>query len=182
MKPVHLTATFLGACLGVVQALETPYTPFKDGHADISAYNGNARSLEVRAGDSKAWVAHALGDGSGQGLVKARLMVYVKDVIRDGTLRVHLVSDPLSSPENQTRLEQLRTGDSLGSISLKAADHVQAMVSIPLTAALVEAVKAGKYAGLILDGAHGLDAELGSIEGSRGALLYLDYESVSGVS
>lgn len=164
-----------------IAALETPYTPYKDGHADVSSYNGSARTLEIRAGDSKGWVVHAVSDGSGQGLLKARLSLFVKDVIRDGTLRINLASS-LGYLENQTRLEYLKSSDSLGSISIRAADHVQGMVSIPLGQALVSAIKDGNYTGLILEGANGLDAELGAIEGGRGALLYLEYEGGTGMS
>lgn len=162
----------LAAC--PLLALETPYAPYKDGHATTSTYNGIARTLEVRAGDSKAWVVHALADGGMAGLAKARLSVYVKDVRRDGTLRIYLATS-FKTLENVTRLESLRNADSVGAVALKATEHVQEVVSIALGAAFLEAVQDGQYAGLILEGANGLDAELGSIEGAHGALLYLDF-------
>ncbi len=155
-------------------ALETPFTPFKDGYANASQYNGTNRTLIVRAGDSKAWVAHALNDGAGAGVVKARLEVYVKDVVRDGKLKVYLASN-LNRLETQTRFENLESGDSVGAIAVGAAADIQKMVSIPLGAKAVAKIKDGSFAGFILEGTGGLDAELGALEGAHGALLYLDY-------
>lgn len=45
----------------------------------------------MRAGDSKAWIVHALPDGAGEGLQGACLLLYVADIARDGSLRVSLV-------------------------------------------------------------------------------------------
>ena len=155
-------------------AIETPFTPFKDGYANASQYNGTGKTMIVRAADSKGWVAHALGDGAGAGVTKARLMVYVKDVIKDGTLRVSLATS-LNLLETQTRFENLKAGDSVGAVRLAAAKDIQTMAAIPLSAAAVKKIQDGSFAGFILDGAEGLDAELGALEGAHGALLFLDY-------
>ena len=175
MKKVFATAfASLSVLAGLIHAVETPYLPYRDGHANSSNYSGIGRTLTVRAGDSKAWVVHALGDGIGDGLIKARLSVYVKDVTRDGSLRVYLAS-PIKSQENVTRLETLKNGDSLGTAAVKAVDNVQGMISIGLEGSFIKSVKAGTFSGLILEGADGLDAEIGAIEGSHGAVLYLEY-------
>jgi hypothetical protein len=182
MKHV-LLATLLAAGLASVHAVETPFTPFKDGHADLSGVSGVARTLLVRAGDSKAWVIHAIADGATDNLAKARLLVYVKSVSKDGTLRAYL-SKPITTLEANTPLHQLAASadDPVGTAAIKSADHTQAMVSIPLNAAFITAIKTGNYNGIILEGADGLDAEFGSIEGGHGALLYLDYKAVSEIS
>lgn len=168
---------FTALCASAVAfAVETPFTPFKDGYANPSQYNGTSKTLMVRAGDSKGWVAHALGDGSGSGLEKARLEVYVKDIVKDGTLRVYLATS-LNPLESQTRYSDLKSGDSVGAVKLAAARDIQGMVSIPLAPAVIKKIQDGAYAGLILEGADGLDAELGALEGAHGALLYLGYAS-----
>ncbi len=158
-------------------AIETPFTPYKDGYAATSVYTGNSRTLLVRGGDYKAWISHALADGAGQGLLKAHIQIYVKDVVKDGKLIVWLGSS-LNALENQTRFTDLRTKDTVGSVDLAAAKHIQAMVDIPLNAAFIKSVVDGNYTGLILEGASGLDAELGALEGSHGAILYLDYGAI----
>ncbi len=163
---------------GAAFAVETPFTPFKDGYANPSLYNGTSKTLIVRAGDSKGWVAHALGDGAATGLQKARLQVYVKDVIKDGTLRVYLAAN-LNFLENQTRFENLKSADSLGSVHIGAAKDIQTMVSIPLAPAVLAKIADGSFGGLILVGADGLDAEIGALEGAHGALLFLDYAAGS---
>jgi hypothetical protein len=163
------------SCLTRVGAVETPFTPFKDGNADAASASGVGRTLLVRAGESRAWVVHPIADGTA-GAVKARLQIYVKDIRKDGTLRV-LLASPFRTPEANTPLSQLRPAqtDMVGSAALKANDHIQGMVSISLNGEFLKALRDGTYAGLLLDGADGLDAELGAIEGGHGALLYLDY-------
>ena len=164
------------ALAGGAWAVETPFTAYKDGHASSSAYTGNARTMMVRAGDFKGWVAHALADGSGQGLQRARLQVYVKDVIHDGKLTAWLGSS-LSTLENQTHLTDLQAKDTVGSAALSASKHIQGMVDIPLNSVFLKSVADGTYMGLVLEGSGGLDAEIGALEGSHGAILYLDYKA-----
>lgn len=174
-----LPAVLLALAARPAFPLEVPFTPYKDGAATASTWSGVGRTLPVRAGDSKAWVIHALPDSGRKTVVRARLEVYLKDVIRDGQLRVYLAS-PLATLENQTRLSDLKAGDSVGAASLRGADPLQRMVSIPLSAAFVKSVQDGNYAGLVLEGAGGLDAEVGALEGSHGALLFLDFPSAAG--
>lgn len=162
-------------------AMESPYTPYKDGQATSSTFSGNGRTLEVRAGDSKGWIVHALPDGDAENMRGARLLVYVADVIRDGTLRVSLgtLGQLL---ENQGRMELLATGDSVGYAPLRALNHIQAMVSIPLGAAFLKSVREGTFGGFVLEGRDGLDARLGAVESSRGALLYVEYGTEGGTA
>ncbi len=178
IRNLAVTVALAAVCAAprVAFAVETPFTPFKDGHASSSVYTGNARTLIVRAGDYKAWISHGLSDGAGQGLLKARLQVYVKDIIHDGKLVVWLGSS-LGALENQTHLSDLRTKDTVGSADMSAAKHIQGMVDIPLNAAFLKSVTDGSYTGLVLEGAGGLDAELGALEGSHGAILFLDYKA-----
>lgn len=158
-------------------ALETVYTPFKDGYANPQQYNGTSRTLQVRSGDSKAWVQHALPDAAGDDLLSARLSLYVKDVVRDGTLRIYLAASPRGL-EHQTRYDELKaTGDAIASFAVKARDHIEEQISIPLGDAMVKAVKAGSFVGLLIEGADGLNAEIGALEISRGGLLYLSYSA-----
>jgi hypothetical protein len=175
MKSLFSTTLFSLAFISLkVGAVETPFTPFKDGYANTSQYNGTTKTLIVRAGDSKGWVAHTLGDSSAVGLTKARLSVYVKDVIKDGTLRVYFATS-LNFLENQTRYENLKGSDSAGSINISANKDIQGMVSVAIAPAIIKKIKEGNFYGFILEGANGLDAELGAIEGAHGALLYLNY-------
>ncbi len=174
LSALSLPALLAGFVFEAAQAIETPFTPFKDGYANATQYNGTGKTLVVRAGDSKGWIAHALGDGSGTALLKGRLSIYVKDVIKDGTLRVYLATS-LNLLENQTRFENLKSSDSVGSVVIAASKDVQGMVSIPLAPILVKRIKDGNFSGFIVEGADGLDVELGAIEGAHGALLYLDY-------
>jgi hypothetical protein len=181
MKPLYSSivgAAFLFVGAVSIQALETPFTAYKDGYAAVSLYTGNSRTLLVRSGDYKAWVSHALADGSGQGLLKAHLQVYVKDVVKDGKLIVWLGSS-LTTLENQTHFTDLRTRDTVGSIDLLGSKHIQAMIDIPLSAAFVKSIVDGNSTGLVLEGGSGLDAELGALESSHGAILYLDYGSAN---
>ncbi|MEO7423778.1 MAG: collagen-like protein [Fibrobacteria bacterium] len=163
-------------------ALEAVYTPFKDGYANPQHFNGTARTLAVRSGDSKAWVQHALPDAAGQDLASARLSLFVKDVVRDGTLKVFLATSPRGL-EHQTRYDELKSaGTAMGSIGIKARDQIEEQISIPLSDEFVKAVKAGSFVGLLLEGADGLDAEIGAVEDSRGALLYLSYSAGQKIS
>lgn len=173
-----LTTALFSLAFGSLEigAAETPFTPFKDGYANTSQYIGTSKTLIVRAGDSKGWVAHSLGDSSSVGLSKARLSIYVKDVIKDGTLRVYFATS-LNFLENQARYENLKASDSAGIINISAARDIQGMVSVPISSAILKKIKDGAFAGFILEGANGLDAEFGAIEGSHGALLYLSYEN-----
>jgi Collagen triple helix repeat (20 copies) len=172
-----LTALLGGLAFSVSHALETVYTPFKDGYANPQQYNGTSRTLQVRSGDSKAWVQHALPDAAGDDLLNARLSLYVKDVVRDGTLRVYLAASPRGL-EHQTRFDELKaTGDAIGTFAVRARDHIEEQISIPLSDALVKAVKAGSFVGLLVEGADGLNAEIGALEISRGGLLYLSYSA-----
>lgn len=156
-------------------ALESVYTPVKDGYADPQHFNGSARTLKVRSGDSKSWVQYALPKSSGEDLVSARVSVYIKDVVRDGSLKVFLAASPRGL-EYQTRYDELRpAGAVVGSVFIKARDHVQEQVSIVLSAEFNKAVASGGFYGLLLEGADALDAEIGALEDSRGALLYLSY-------
>lgn len=170
----HVLFASVLASFGAVQAVETPYTPFKDGFATLSEASGVSRTLMVQAGSSKAWVIHPLSDGSTGSASRARLSVYVKDIRKDGVLRVS-VANPFRTPEANTQLRELKSADSVGAFTLKANDHIQGMISIALNQAFFRALKDGTYGGLILEGADGLDAELGAIEGGHGALLYLDF-------
>lgn len=163
------------AVLSPAHALETVYTPFKDGYANTQHFNGSARILQVRSGDTKAWVQHALPNAAGADLAAARLSLFVKDVIRDGTLKVYLAAAPRGL-EQQTRLDELKaSGEAVGTLAIKARDAIEEQVSIPLSAAFAAAVKAGTFVGLVFEGADGLNVELGAVEDSRGALLYLSY-------
>ena len=166
---------FAAAVFSPVHALETVYTPVKDGYASPQRFNGTSRILQVHAGDAKAWVQHALPNAAGADLAGARLSLFVKDVASDGTLKVYLAAAPRGL-EHQTRLEELRaSGDAVGTITIKARDAIEEQVSIPLSNAFTAAVKAGTFVGLVFEGADGLDVELGALEDSRGALLYLSY-------
>lgn len=177
-----LFATALAATLATVHGVETPYSPYRDGHATTSTASGISRTLTVHAGDSKAWILHAVGDGTADGLLKARLSVYVKGVRVDGTLRVYLAK-PFNTMEANTPLHQLKYdgADPVGSAALKANNHAERVVSISLDSAFLKKVKEGAFAGLILEAADGLDADLGSIEGGHGALLYFDYAAGSAI-
>jgi hypothetical protein len=166
---------FVSALLSPTHALEAVYTPFKDGYANPQHFNGTSRTLLVKSGDSKAWVQHALPDAAGEDLTAARLSVFVKDVVRDGSLKVFLAASPRGL-EHQTRYDELKAvGNAIGSFSVKARDHIEEQISIPLTDDFVKAVKAGGFVGLLIEATDGLDLELGAIEDSRGALLYLSY-------
>jgi hypothetical protein len=163
------------AILSPIHALETVYTPSKDGYANPQRFNGTSRILLVRAGDTKAWVQYALPNAAGADLAGARLSLFVKDVIRDGTLKVYLAASPRGL-EHQTRLDELKaSGDAVGTLTIKARDAIEEQISIPLSNAFAAAVKAGTFVGLVFEGADGLDAELCALEDSRGALLYLSY-------
>jgi len=155
-------------------AVETPFTAYKDGYANSTAYSGNSRALIVRAGDTKAWISHALLDAAGRNPVNARLEIYVVDVVHDGQIKAYL-ADSLNSLENQTHLSNLHEADSVGTAAIKAIDAIQHMVSIPLSAAFLKRVSDGTYSGLVLEGAGGLDAQIGALEGSHSAILYLNY-------
>ena len=160
-------------------ALETPFTPYKDGYANSTAYTGNSRTLIVRS-DSKGWMSHPFPDGSGKGLQGARLQVYVKDVVHDGVLKVYL-APALGALENQTHFSDLVSKDSVGGVIIKAADHIQHVVEIPLNAAFTKAIQDNAYAGLIFESSGNLDAELGALEGDHGAVILLNYNSSSTV-
>jgi microcystin-dependent protein len=146
-------------------ALETPFTPYKDGHASIKSYQGTTRTLFVRANESKAWVSHPVGDGAADGVVSARLLVYV------------FLGSALEGLENQTKFTSLASNDTVGSIGLRLSDHVQEVVSIPLSANFIKTLQGPNFRGLILEGADGLEAELGALEGGHGAILFLTYAS-----
>ena len=154
-------------------ASETPFTPYKDGYVSSQTYSGNSRTLLVRS-DSKAWITHALVDGAGKGLVGARLQVYVKDVVHAGKLKVY-VGTALTQYENQTRSADYKAKDSVGSASLKLDEESQRILDIPLSATFIKSLTDGSYTGLVLEGSEGLDAEFGALEGSHGAILYLNY-------
>jgi hypothetical protein len=161
---------------GYIAALETLYTPYKDGYATPSTYIGNSRTLLVSHPDSKAWVSHPIGDGAEKGVTKARLQVYVKDVVRDGKLRVFLKS-AVDRLENQTRYGDIMAADSLGDSVAITLKDVQRVVNIPLGAAFLKGL--AQYDGIVLEGDDGLEAELGALEGGHGALLYLTYSGAS---
>ncbi len=176
-KSTWIAISFLGIFLASPRALETVYTPFKDGFANPQHFNGTSRALQLRSGDSKAWVQHALPNAAGADLIAARLSVFVKDVVRDGSLKVYLASSPRGL-EHQTRFDELKAnGDAVGSFSIKARDHIEEQISIPLSDAFVKAVQSGKFVGLLLEAADGLNAEVGAVEDSRGGLLYLTYSA-----
>lgn len=157
------------------RAVESVYTVSKDGYADPQHFNGSARMLKVRAGDSKSWVQHSLPKASVEDLVSARISIYVKDVVRDGTLKVFLAATPRGL-EYQTRYDELRPiGNAVGSVAIRARDHVQEQISIVLSEDFGKAIVSGGFHGLIFEGADGLDAEIGALEDSRGALLHLSY-------
>ncbi|GEM_PF-3507018 len=178
---IAILAAAVAALPLIPKAGETPFTPYKDGYATSSTYTGNSRTLIIRSPDSKGWISHALVDGSGQGLISARLQIYVKDVVKDGDLKVMLATS-LNTLENQTRFTDLKAKDSVGGVSLKAVDHIQSMVEIKLSPAFLKSVGDGSYAGLVLESANGLDAEVGALEGSHGAILYLGYASTAAVA
>ncbi|GEM_PF-2798479 len=167
MKSLLATLLILSFSIGQ----ETPFTPYKDGYATPSAYNGTSRTLKVHDPDSKAWITHPVGDGAEKGVTKARLQVYVGAVTHPGKLRVFLCS-PLGQLEAQTRYNDFQAKDSVGEVSL-SYDSLQRMVSIPLSPVFVKALST--YNGLVLEGYDDLEAEIGSLEGGRGALLYLTY-------
>jgi hypothetical protein len=182
--PADLARYFLPVLLlmASAHALEAVYTPFKDGYANPQHFNGTARTLAVRSGDSKAWVQHALPDAAGEDLASARLSLFVKDVVRDGTLKVFLATSPRGL-EHQTRYDELKSaGNAMGSIGIKAREHIEEQISIPLSDDFVKAVKAGSFVGILLEGADGLDAEIGALEDSRGAVLYLSYSAGQKIS
>ncbi|MEO7423537.1 MAG: tail fiber domain-containing protein [Fibrobacteria bacterium] len=156
-------------------ALESVYTPVKDGYADPQHFNGSTRTLKVRSGDSKGWVQYALPSASGEDLVSARVSVYIRDVVRDGSLKVFLAASPRGL-EYQTRFDELQSvGAVVGGVVIKARDHIQEQVSIVLSNEFTKAVTSGGFYGLLLEGADGLDAEISALEDSRGPLLYLSY-------
>lgn len=173
-----LRAALVGFLLGVpsARAVETPFTPYKDGCVTLSTWVGNSRTLQVRADESRAWVSHALPDGQERLPAGARLSVYVKDITRDGRIKVYLTTT-LRSLEQQTRNLEYAAKDSVGSTELRAQDHLESMVDIPLSEVFLNSLRDGTYTGLILEGADGLDAEVGALEGSHGAILYLDYSA-----
>lgn len=175
-----LRAALVGFLLGVpsARAVETPFTPYKDGYVTLSTWVGNSRTLEVRADESRAWVSHALPEGPERLPAGARLSVYVKDIARDGRLKVYLTTT-LRSLEQQTRNLEYAAKDSVGSAELRAQDHLETMVDIPLSEVFLNSLRDGSYTGLILEGADGLDAEVGALEGSHGAILYLDHSATS---
>ena len=182
LRHLVLTLSVIGTAIGTAKGgvLETPFTPFKDGYADPSSWIGNSRTLVVRAGATKAWISHALADGAGDGLVKARLAIYVKDVVRDGNLKVSLATG-LNYLESQTRFDYLKAKpDTIASVAIGAAANAETIISIPLGEAFLKSVREGSFAGLVLEGTGGLDAEIGALEGSHGAILYLGYTSSTG--
>ena len=179
--PKNIIAAMLLTLSGPLShALETPFTAYKDGYVSGSSYSGNSRTLLVNA-NTKAWVSHALLDSATKGLIGARLQIYVKDVAHAGLLKVY-VGTNLTSYENQTHLSDLKTKDSVGAVSLKLDEESQRTVEIPLSAALIKNLSDKNYTGLIFEGTGGLDAELGALEGSHGAILYLTYASSNGVA
>lgn len=150
------------AVLLPAHALETVFAPFKNGYVNTQHFNGSARILQVGSGDAKAWVQHALPNAAGADLAAARLSLFVKDVIRDGTLKVYLAAAPRGL-EQQSRLDELKaSGDAVGALAIKARDAIEEQVSIPMSAAFAAAVKAGTFVGLVLEGADGLNVELGA--------------------
>ena len=175
-----LAAMFLTLSGSLSNALETPFTAYKDGYVSGSSYSGNSRTLLVNA-NTKAWVSHALLDSATKGLIGARLQIYVKDIAHAGLLKVY-VGTNLTSYENQTHLSDLKTKDSVGAVSLKIDEESQRTLEIPLSGAFIKNLIDRNYTGLILEGTGGLDAELGALEGSHGAILYLTYASVSGLA
>lgn len=50
---------------------------------------GRAKYLEVKAGEKKAWVDHVLENIIVEGLVGARLTIYIQAVRYGGTLKVY---------------------------------------------------------------------------------------------
>src|SRR3954454_5573783 len=132
LRPTGSTLALLLAA-SLSQAIETPFSPFKDGYASGTLYNGNGRSLIVRTSDnSKAWISHALFDGAGEGLKGARLQIYVKDVVHGGQIKAYLASS-LNALENQTTLKNLVTPkDSVGVATLRDPEDIQHVVVIPL--------------------------------------------------
>ena len=134
----------------------------------------------VKAEESKAWSNHVIKTESQSDVLAARLQVYIKSVQAGGILEVHL-SEALGSLENQIKWSNINTSSSnvLGSVSLETG-MVEEVVSIDLTQEALTAIQAGLFDGFVFLGTNGLEAELGSVEGGRPAVLFLDYPGGAG--
>ncbi len=171
-----MTSAILLTTPHIAMGVETPFTPFKDGYATLSSgWFGTTKTLSVKSGESKAWINHAIAGGAMQGLQGGRLAVYIKDVKRPGKLNVFLAKS-LGLPENNVRLTQLQALETtpIGSLAI-TNEHLEEVLSISLSQAFLLGVKSGNFDGFILEGDEGLEVEIGALEGSRGAILYLDY-------
>jgi hypothetical protein len=179
MHPFRFLNRVLGFSLfGILPALsqETPFTPFQDGFATLTTSSGNSRSLTIRDSDARAWVAHAIADSSASQAVNARLLLHVTDVNHPGMLKALLIPT-LNGLENQIRYSDLLPKAPVDTVAKMqvTAENMQGLVSIPLDTTFLSALRKKGETHVILVGSEGLDIEVGSLEGGRGAILYLSY-------
>ncbi len=180
-SPMGLVAVFL-FLFTTLQAIaqETPFTPIKDGYASPTDYKGNTRTLMLRNSDARAWVSHALVDSTAAKATKARLLLHVGQVGHAGQLKLVLGSFA-GDLENQVTYADLfpnRTADTLAVKSISMQD-MHSIVSLPLDSSYLSELRKKGEVALVLIATGGLEAEFGSIEGGRGALLYLTYSNPS---
>ncbi len=175
MTKFFKTALMLALAAQAVIAMETPHTPFKDGYANPVLFYGQTQTLKVRGTETLAWINYALAGGVLSGLQGARLLVYAAAVHQTGVLQVKLAKQ-LSHPEDATPFSVLQpaSDSSVGMATVRTEDAGE-MVNIPLDTAFLAALREGRFDGFIFYGTQGLDLELGALESSRGAVLFLDY-------
>ncbi len=171
-------------CVGfLIQALfavelATPLYVYHDGDATTSGYSGSEKDLYIDGGSlpSIAWMTFQSQGLSLLDIDSARIILSVRSVGSAGTLSVHALTNDITAPENNVKLDMISYAPEAIAHAYVGSMSAEKCITFDITLL----AKSGTFKGLVLLSDDGLVATFDAKEGVLPPRISLLYSSVSG--
>lgn len=161
------------------QSITTAAIVHRDGYAWASGYAGSERDILVDGGADRrvAWLTFQTDSIGVHGMVRADLMLYVKNIRSPGLVRVHALESAPAAPETHVTLADIDYRTAAADSAPLATADIETVMRLDITPLLADTNR--PFHGLALTSDDGLRAAFDAKEGRLQPYLRLTYAVTS---